>query len=78
MMSRCFLLALALVFGVVACDSPEATRTQGGGPGADTGNRGAVVLMHEGSKPYHETPRMIPGQASPLEAAHHAYERSQP
>jgi hypothetical protein len=76
MTSRHFLLALALVFGVVACDSPEATRVRGGGPGADTGNRGAVVLMHEGSKPYHETPRMIPVESPPMESAQQAYEMS--
>jgi hypothetical protein len=76
MTGRHFLLALALALVVVACDSPEATRVRGGGPGADTGNRGAVVLMHEGSKPYYETPRMIPVAPPPMESAQHAYERS--
>ena len=45
---------------LAACSSPEATRTQGGGPGGDTGNRPEVVRMHEGSRPYHETPRLLP------------------
>lgn len=48
---------LLLMLGVFAgCQSPEATRVRGGGPGADIGNRGPVVEMHAGSRPYHETP----------------------
>jgi hypothetical protein len=43
---------------VAACASPEATRQRGGGPGADPGNRTAVVQMHEGSRPFHDTPRL--------------------
>ena len=34
------------------CASPETTRTRGGGPGADVGNRAKVVQMHEGSRPF--------------------------
>ena len=41
---------------LIACDSPEAGRTRGGGPGADLGNRTADVEMHEGAQPYHDTP----------------------
>lgn len=56
------LLALGLL--VAGC-SPEATRTRGGGPGADIGNRGRSVNLH-GSQPYggmfFETPAA--GQAS--------------
>jgi hypothetical protein len=53
-------LVLALAAGLVAaCGSPEATRTRGGGQGADVGNRRDVVLMHEGSQPYWATPRLI-------------------
>jgi hypothetical protein len=48
------LLALA-----AACTSPEATRQRAGGPGADTGNRGEQVRMHEGSEPYWNTPRVL-------------------
>jgi hypothetical protein len=44
---------------VAACMSPEATRVRGGGPGADPDNRTEVVEMHEGSRPYHGTPRLI-------------------
>lgn len=48
--------AFALVVVVTACASPEATRTRGGGPGADPGNHGAVVQLHAGAKIYHKTP----------------------
>jgi hypothetical protein len=48
-----FVLAAA---GLIACGSPEAERRRGGGPGADLGNRGSVVQMHEGAEPYHNTP----------------------
>jgi hypothetical protein len=41
---------------LAACTSPEATRTRGGGPGADVGNRRTPFEMHAGAKPYHETP----------------------
>jgi hypothetical protein len=53
--ASCALLAVTLL----GCGSPEATRTRGGGPGADGGNRGPTVSMHEGSEPYFETPRML-------------------
>jgi hypothetical protein len=43
--------------GLTACvPSPEAGRIRGGGPGADPGNHGAVVEMHEGAKMYDGTP----------------------
>jgi hypothetical protein len=52
------LLAMLLVSPLAAaCVSPEATRQRSGGAGADPGNRTAVVEMHEGSRPFHETPR---------------------
>ena len=54
---RCIVLALVLLAG---CTSPEADRVRGGGPGADVGNRGDPVSMHEGSKPYAGTPILIP------------------
>ncbi|MCL6640130.1 MAG: hypothetical protein K6T92_02040 [Candidatus Rokubacteria bacterium] len=66
-------LALA-VLAATACTSPEATRQRGGGPGADPGNRGQVVLMHEGSRPYHDTPRLIePYGYTDLEAGRQAH-----
>jgi hypothetical protein len=48
-----------MVVLLAACTSPEATRTRGGGPGADVGNRGGVVQMHEGSHPYWRTPQRL-------------------
>jgi hypothetical protein len=50
------LLLGSLAAGLVACTSPEATRTRGSGSGADIGNRGSVVEIHEGAHPYHKTP----------------------
>jgi hypothetical protein len=65
-----------LVLAVAACTSPESTRARGGGPGADTGNRGEVVLMHEGARPYHGTPRLAGGQPPPLQGARQAHQLS--
>ena len=47
--SKCasFLVGLSLLL-LTAC-SPEASRTRGGGPGADVGNRGASVQLHGGN-----------------------------
>jgi hypothetical protein len=74
--------AAALTIACLAaagCDSPEARRTRGGGPGADSGNRPANVKMHEGSNPYWRTPeRIAPLEHAPLESAQHAREISQP
>jgi hypothetical protein len=70
-MNRAILVLIALA--LAGCTSPEATRTRGGGPGADKGNRGDVVLMHEGSRPYAGTPRLIPTQPPPLEPARQAH-----
>jgi hypothetical protein len=50
------LLLALLVVGLIACDSPEARRTRGGGPGADTGNRRSIVDLHQGAQPYYKTP----------------------
>ena len=71
---RCTLLVAALAGA--GCSSPEAARERGGGPGADTGNRGSVVMMHEGSRPFRETPRVVPGEHAPTEMAQHAHELS--
>lgn len=58
---RSLLLATPLLSFVLvaACAGPEASRVRGGGQGADPNNRTEVVQMHEGSKPYHGTPRLI-------------------
>jgi hypothetical protein len=44
-------LACAALF-IGACAPPEPQRVQGGGRGADIGNRSPVVQMHEGSEIY--------------------------
>jgi hypothetical protein len=62
----------ALVFYLAACASPETTRTRGGGPGADVGNRGKVLEMHQGSRPFWKTPELIPSKHPPLEPANQA------
>ena len=51
-----------LIAGVAltGCSSPEAVRQRGGGLGGDTNNRPALVMMHEGSRQYWETPVLIP------------------
>ena len=70
------LIVLTSIWAVAGCTSPEATRTQGGGPGADTGNRRDVVRMHEGSRPFYKTPHVAPGDPGPVATARHARERS--
>jgi hypothetical protein len=67
-------LLVPIALGLAACSSPEATRTRGGGPGGDTGNRPDVVRMHEGSRPYHEIGRMVPGAVPALDPAAQARE----
>ena len=51
---------------MLGCTSPETTRTRGGGPGADVGNRKEIVRMHEGARPFENTPKLIPSQTSAL------------
>ena len=70
------LIAACITFA--GCESPEATRTRGGGSGADRGNRPANVKMHEGSRPYWETPVVIPGEPMPLESGRQAQQLSLP
>jgi hypothetical protein len=65
-----YLLLFFLAF--VGCTSPELTRTRGGGPGADVGNRKQFVNMHEGSRPFEDTPKIIPGQSPSLDPAQQA------
>jgi hypothetical protein len=67
------MLLLLFTLGLLAaCSSPEATRTQGGGPGGDTGNRPAIVRMHEGSRPFHDTPRLVSSETPALDMASQA------
>lgn len=53
-------LGAAALAGAACAASPEAIRTRGGGPGADPGNHGAVVQMHEGAEMYYKTPCRTP------------------
>jgi hypothetical protein len=67
------LAGLLIAFAALAaCASPETTRTRGGGPGADVGNRGKDVDMHEGSRPFWKTPDLIPTKHPPLAPASQA------
>jgi hypothetical protein len=65
-------LLCGVLLGIVGCTSPEATRTRGGGPGADVGNRTEEVRVHLGSDPYWDTPVLIPAKHPPLDSANQA------
>ena len=71
-MSRLLYTGLALApLALAACGSPEAERSRGGGKGADTNNRDAVIEMHQGSRMYYRTPCLIPDKecTGPLPAS---------
>ena len=70
--------ALIAAGALSGCTSPEATRSRGQGPGADVGNRPAVVNMHEGSDPFWKTPKRITGEHPPLAPASQADRLSRP
>ena len=72
------LLLLAGCSASAGCVSPETTRTRGGGPGADVGNRTAIVKMHEGSDPFWKTPERIAVEHPPLEPAEQARQLDRP
>ncbi|HYE90891.1 MAG TPA: hypothetical protein VEA38_07730 [Terriglobales bacterium] len=72
-MSRTVALTLAGALALAACTSPETTRLRAGGQGADVGNRPADVLnMHEGSRPFHRTPRVAGVRGPSLDEASQA------
>jgi hypothetical protein len=75
-MKLTLVMLLTAFTALAACVSPETTRTRGGGPGADVGNRTKVVEMHEGSLPFWETPQIITTKHAPTETADQAYELS--
>jgi hypothetical protein len=56
----------------VSCASPEATRVRAQGRGADVGNVGRVVKMHEGSDPYWHTRRLAGIGGPDLESSRQA------
>ena len=62
-MKRAFVLGVVLLALAAGC-SPEATRTRGGGPGADVGNRdpGLPEIHGPVSNPSFQTPKV--GRAS--------------
>jgi hypothetical protein len=72
------LAVLVAAVAVTACESPEAARTRGGGPGGDVGNRPQQVKMHEGSQPFWKTPDRITSEHPPLDSARQAQQRSRP
>jgi len=47
---------IASLFLLSACSSPEASRTRGGGPGADVKNWRQPVELHAGAQPFSDTP----------------------
>ena len=65
---RRVMFALFAVFAVGAvgaaagCTSPEATRTRGGGAGADVGNHGQTIELHGKLDPFRGTPHRGPGR----------------
>ena len=65
-------LVLITFLTISGCASPEVSRTRGGGPGADLGNRSSIVRMHEGANPFEDTPKLIPTKSPPLEPARQA------
>jgi hypothetical protein len=59
-------LLLVLCSGLSACYSPETRRTRGGGSSN----------IHEGSRPFYQTPQLIRAKPPPLDAANQADELS--
>jgi hypothetical protein len=73
------LVLLLVPLAALGCESPEASRTRGGGAGADVGNRPANdVQMHAGSNQFWRTPGRIPVDGPSLESARHAEQSSRP
>lgn len=56
MSARWWIPLVAVGLAACATTSPEASRARGGGPGADPGNHGAVVQVHDGNEIYYKTP----------------------
>ena len=69
---KALLIVFIVLFYSAGCASPETTRTRGGGQGADLGNRGKVVRLHEGARPFENTPKIIPTKHPPLDPANQA------
>jgi len=52
-----------LVLLIAACEPPEPQRVQGGGRGADIGNRTDIVELHGGSEIYPDERCAVQGAA---------------
>jgi hypothetical protein len=65
-------LVILTALAAAGCVSPEASRTRGGGAGADVGNRPRDVKIHGGSNQYWRTPDRIPVEGTSLDSARHA------
>lgn len=77
MSARALVGAAMLLAILTACESPEARRARGGGPGADVGNHGRAVDMHDGSWMFYRTPDRIGGRGPDLEGARQSQRLSQ-
>ena len=62
---------IVVLAGAAGCTSPEANR-QRGARGADIGNRGKILRLHEGANPFAKTPTLIPVKPPPLDSANQA------
>jgi hypothetical protein len=71
-MKSLLIVLIVFFFYSAGCASPETARTRGGGPGADLGNRGKVIRLHEGARPFENTPKIIPTKHPPLDPANQA------
>ena len=54
------LLAVSVLVLVASACSPEASRRQGGGAGADVGNRTPTLELQGQSNMYYRTPPLVP------------------
>ena len=75
-MNLTLITLVAFSLYLIGCASPETKRIRGGGPGADLGNRTKFVQMHEGSRPFENTPKIIPTNHPPLAPATQANDLS--
>jgi hypothetical protein len=63
---------IALLLYLAGCASPELTRTRGGGPGADIGNRDKFVHIHDGAMPFEKPPKIKATQHPSVDPANQA------
>ena len=58
--ARLLAVALIALAAISTACSPESSRQQGGGMGADVGNRPQAVEVHGQTNMYYGTPRLLP------------------